>query len=317
MPPARAGTQWGIAPSTTAHRTLTASDGVRLAYWLRTADGDGDRLLLLLHGAASNHTRWSELVETTTLRERWDLLAPDLRGNGESMTRSGQRLEVWCRDLLELLDAEGRADAVVAGHSLGAQIAVHLAHRAPSRVSALVLLDPVFRRALRGRQRRFLRWAPLVRVAAAAIDLLNRIGLRRRRIPGRDLRELDEQTRRALAGPDSFAVIAKRYGSLPLILRHMPTANYLRQLLATVAPLPPLAEIRCPTLVLLSGGSTLADLATAREEIAALPNADTVTLSANHWPLTETPDEVREAIEGWLEEPRGDGGARRRSAGAD
>ena len=26
-----------------------------------------------------------------------------------------------------------------------------------------------------------------------------------------------------------------------------------------------------------------------------------ITLDANHWPLTEAPDETREAIEGWIE----------------
>lgn len=283
-------------------RTLLASDGVRLAYRLWEAGGPGRGLLLLLHGAASNHTRWSELVEKTRLKESWDILRPDLRGNAESMTRGGQGFGTWCRDLIEILDAEGRGEAVVAGHSLGAQIAIHLAHRAPERVRGLVLIDPVFQRALTGSLRLVSQWEALVRGAAVLVSALNRLGLRRSRIPSRDLRELDEETRRALAGPSAREIIARRYSSLRLILRHMPTANYLRQLLATVAPLPPLAEVRCPVLVLLSGGITFADLAVNREEIAALPAACTVILSANHWPLTETPDEVREAIEEWLED---------------
>jgi pimeloyl-ACP methyl ester carboxylesterase len=282
-------------------RTLIASDGTRLAYWLWSAGVPGSRHLLLLHGAASNHTRWSELVETTRLRERWDLLRPDLRGNGASMTREGQEIGVWCDDLVEILDAEGWHDAVVAGHSLGAQIAIQLAHRAPRRVSALVLVDPVFPRSLSGRSRLVSRCRLLVRCAAWVVRLLNRLGLRRSGIPDRDLRELDEETRRALRGSDSFELIARRYGALGLILKHMPTANYLRQLLATLAPLPPLAGIRCPALVLLSGGSTLADLEVVRDEIAAFPTATVVILPANHWPLTETPDEVREAIEEWVE----------------
>jgi len=283
-------------------RTLVASDGTRLSYWLRRSGAPGSGLLLLLHGAASNHTRWSELVETTRLRRIWDLLCPDLRGYGASMTRERQGIGVWCDDLLEILDAEGRRDAVVVGHSLGAQVAIRLADRAPERVRGLVLVDPVFRRALTGSLRLVSRWAALLRCAAAVVRFLNRLGLRRSHIPDRDLRELDEETRRALRGPDSFEVIARRYGSLRLILKHMPTANYLRQILATVAPLPPLTGVRCPVLVLLSGGVSFADLDTNREEIAALPNARTVILPANHWPLTETPDEVREAIEEWVEE---------------
>jgi pimeloyl-ACP methyl ester carboxylesterase len=53
--------------------------------------------------------------------------------------------------------------------------------------------------------------------------------------------------------------------------------------------------------VLLSGGTTLADTQVNREEAALLPRSELITLPANHWPLTEAPEETREAIEDWLE----------------
>ena len=124
--------------------------------------------------------------------------------------------------------------------------------------------------------------------------------MRRRRIPNRDLRELDEETRQAIAGDGSFEEIARRYGALGLILKHTPTANYLRQALATIAPLPPLESISVPVLTLLSGGTTLADLEHNRAEVERFPDSTIGTLAANHWPLTETPDETREAIEEWV-----------------
>jgi pimeloyl-ACP methyl ester carboxylesterase len=270
-----------------ARRDLTTSDGVDLAYWLWRPAADGDRLLLLLHGAASNHTRWSEFVETTCLTESWSVLAPDLRGNGESMIRGGQTPEVWSRDLIEILDAESLPAPVIVGHSLGAQIAIHLAHRYPTRVRGLVLIDPVFTRALRGRQRRIwqLRW-PL-RAAMVVIRSLNALGIRRRRIPLRDIRDLDETVRQALRGADSFDEIAKRYSSIWPILRFMPTVNYLAQLNATVEPLPSLSTIQVPVAVLLSSK-------------ARLPRGEVITIGANHWPLTEAPHETRKAIEDWI-----------------
>lgn len=178
-------------------RTLTSTDGVELAYWLARPEAATNRLLVLLHGVASNHTRWSEFVEHTTLAETWNILCPDLRGNGDSMTRSGQDIASWCRDLLETLRVEGFQTAVIVGHSLGAQVAIHLAHRSPEAVDGLVLIDPVFRRALRGMARRWYlnRW--FLQLVALKVGVLNALGIRRREFPGRDIRALDEETRRA------------------------------------------------------------------------------------------------------------------------
>jgi pimeloyl-ACP methyl ester carboxylesterase len=280
--------------------TRSKTDGLELAYWLRHADSRGDRFLLLIHGAASNHTRWSEFVDNTTLTGAWNVIFPDMRGNGASMTRGRLGIPVWCADLGDVLDAESVSGAVVIGHSLGAQVAVHFAHRHPDRVRGLVLIDPVFQSALQGVQLFIRRYRWFFQGLAAVIRALNAIGLHRRHIVDRDLRELDEETRRAIAGPESFEEISKRYGSLGPILRHMPTGNYLRQGLATVSPLPDPAGIDVPVLMLISGGTTVADLDVNRAEAARFPNSEVVMLEANHWPLTETPDAVREAIEDWV-----------------
>ena len=278
----------------------STTDGLALAYWLRPADSHGDRFLLLIHGAASNHTRWSEFVEQTTLSRNWNVIFPDMRGNGASMTRGRLSIPIWCADLADVLDAEGASGAVVVGHSLGAQIAVHFAQRNPEAVRGLVLIDPVFQSALQGVQLFIRRYRWFFQALAGVIRALNAIGVHRRHITDRDLRELDEETRRAIAGPESFEEISKRYAALGPILRHMPTGNYLRQGLATVSPLPDPADIDVPVLVLISGGTTVADLDVNRAEAARFPNSEVVMLEANHWPLTETPDAVRQAIEQWI-----------------
>lgn len=282
-------------------RRLRLSDGAEMVYWVHGAAGERRRTALLLHGAASNHTRWSELVERTRLTDSWDLIVPDLRGNAASMVRGRLDLALWSRDLVELLGAERRDAALVIGHSLGAQIGLHFAHRHPDAALGLVLIDPVFSSALVGKQLRIYRMRPLFRLAVWLLRGLDALGLRRRIAPHRDLRELDEETRKALRGGDSHAEIARRYSALGPILRHQPTANYLQQVLATVAEPPPLEELHLPVLVILSQGSTLAAPEANRREIARFPEADTVAVEANHWPLTESPDEVREAIEEWVE----------------
>ena len=67
-----------------------------------------------------------------------------------------------------------------------------------------------------------------------------------------------------------------------------------------VSPLPALEEIRVPVLALVSGGTTYANLDANKREFERFPDCDVAMLDANHWPLTETPEAVRTAIEEWV-----------------
>ena len=109
-------------PSADEEKSLRSPDGACLFYRARRAPGGPNRLVLLVHGAASNHTRWSEFVRRSTLGERYDLLRPDMRGNARSMYRGRLDLDTWCRDLVQIMDAEGGGPAVVIGHSLGRRL---------------------------------------------------------------------------------------------------------------------------------------------------------------------------------------------------
>ncbi len=146
-------------------RTLPTADGTTLGYRLWRQGATPRRTIVLLHGMASNMTRWSEFIEQTTLKENWDILCPDLRGHGQSFTRDRLNMDSWCRDLLALLDAEGCDRAVLVGHSLGAQVAVHFAARHPARVRGLALIDPVFHQALRGTLRTVSLMRPVIKAA--------------------------------------------------------------------------------------------------------------------------------------------------------
>jgi len=282
-------------------RHIDTADGCSLSYWLRRAPHQPAPVILMIHGAASNHTRWSELVDMTSLSTSWDLLRPDMRGNGRSFYRGRLDLGIWSRDLEEILDAEKCSRALLVGHSLGAQIAIQFAHDFPERVLGLSLIDPVARCALIGPKRWLAVTRPLFQAAIRVARGLNALGVRRRQIPDRDLRELDQETRAALGEGQSADEIAKRYSALGPILRFEPTANYLQQLVATTADLPDLTQITVPVQVLLSKGITFADPQINRRELGRFPDVHFTDIDANHWPLTESPDQVREAIEEWVD----------------
>ncbi|WP_372521950.1 alpha/beta fold hydrolase [Sulfuricaulis sp.] len=282
-------------------RNLTTADGATLGYHLFRGAAAPRRLIVLLHGVASNMSRWSEFVEHTSLKESWDLLRPDLRGHGESFARGRLGLEIWCRDLRDILDAEGYDQALLIGHSLGAQVAVQFAARYPARVRGLVLIDPIFHQALRGGMR-VLSWLrPAISLLAVLVHLPSRLGLRRRHIPVRNLRKLDEKTRQDLLAAGKQKEMIELYSSPWEDLKFFPLASFLQELIEISRPLPALAEIKVPILALLSSGITYTDPGITQKMLAGNAQVRTVMVDAYHWPLTEKPRQVREAIEKWCE----------------
>lgn len=246
------------------------------------------RTIVFLHGLASNGSRWWDFAARTRLRD-WRILRPDLKGAAGSSDRGRVGMDEWCDQLAALLDAP----AVIAGHCLGANIALNFAARRPDRVAGLVLIEPMPPRALTGRLG-FLRHFRFVPIALAwLIRGLNSLGLYRRRIEPMDLEAMDKAQR---AGTLDLA----RYASPFADLRSMPTATYLQALAAVGAPLPDLARIVCPVLVLLSKNTSMTDLSRARAELAPLPAAEFVQLDAEHWIPTEQPEAMCRVIEAWI-----------------
>ena len=97
------------------------------------------RPVLAVHGVSSNRRLWD------WVRARWpelSLIAPDLRGRGESATvGEPYGLRQHTEDLLRVLDALGLDSVVVCGMSMGGFVGVDLATAHPDRVSELVLVD--------------------------------------------------------------------------------------------------------------------------------------------------------------------------------
>jgi pimeloyl-ACP methyl ester carboxylesterase len=285
-------------------RQLSVGKGVDVTYRVARSADEKRPLVVLLHGLASNMTRWSEFLEFTTLTDAWDILRIDLRGHGQSMCRCKLGMEIWCRDLLRVMDAEGYSHAVLVGHSLGAQLAIHFAYDHPARIQGVVLIDPILGPPSVGAMRYKRVLAPTLRLAVVVIRLLNRLGIHRRHIPERDLRELDEKTREELLDAGKVEEMVREYRSLWPDLKHFPMASFFEEILEMVRPLPPLANITVPVLVVLSRGVTYVEPAVTQHVIGQFGRATTVEVDAYHWPLTERPLETREAIEAWCAEIR-------------
>lgn len=110
-----------------------------LAY---TDEGTGPALLLL-HGHAYDRSMWDQQVTTFT-HQGWRVVAPDLRGFGDSEVTPGiVYTEEFVADLVGLLDHLQLGSVVAVGFSMAGQVAMQLVAEHPDRVRALVINDTV------------------------------------------------------------------------------------------------------------------------------------------------------------------------------
>ncbi|MEI9930219.1 MAG: alpha/beta fold hydrolase [Rhizomicrobium sp.] len=88
--------------------------------------GEGDRLLVLLHGLGATRHVWKPMLTQDRWHGRW--IAPDLRGHGASPHASDYSLTAHADDIGELVNAHTPSnDIIVLGHSMGGAIALKLA----------------------------------------------------------------------------------------------------------------------------------------------------------------------------------------------
>jgi pimeloyl-ACP methyl ester carboxylesterase len=112
-----------------------------LAYHVRTWGRPEQRKLFLLHGWMDVSASFQFLVDA--LADEWYVVAPDWRGFGMSaIPQDGYWYADYVGDLDALLTALAPGEAVaIAGHSLGANVAMSFAGVRPDAVSRLVALD--------------------------------------------------------------------------------------------------------------------------------------------------------------------------------
>jgi pimeloyl-ACP methyl ester carboxylesterase len=106
----------------------------------RTGQG---RPLLLLHGWPEFWLTWERVM--TRLADRFQLVAPDLRGFGDSDKPTGAfGPPDHAADMLALLDALGLDQVGLVGHDVGGAVMQPLARAAPERLAGLFFFDFVY-----------------------------------------------------------------------------------------------------------------------------------------------------------------------------
>jgi pimeloyl-ACP methyl ester carboxylesterase len=114
-----------------------------LNYHVLEWDADSDHTVLLLHGFLDFAWSFAPLVEAG-LRGVYHIVAPDLRGHGDS-DRVGPggyyHFADYLPDVHDLLRQTARRRLSIVGHSMGGTVASYYTATFPTRVEKLVLLE--------------------------------------------------------------------------------------------------------------------------------------------------------------------------------
>jgi pimeloyl-ACP methyl ester carboxylesterase len=101
--------------------------------------GDGDQLLVLLHGITSTSEAWRRVMPR--LAERYTVVAPDLIGHGRSAKPRGDySLGAYAAGVRDLLAVLGFEHGTVIGHSFGGGIAMQFAYLFPEYTERMALI---------------------------------------------------------------------------------------------------------------------------------------------------------------------------------
>lgn len=97
--------------------------------------------LLMVHGGRDHCRNWDWLAER--LRDRWHIIAPDLRGHGDSQWSSegSYRMDNYVYDLAQLIHQQQLAPVTIIAHSLGGNIATRFTGLYPDKVRKLVNIE--------------------------------------------------------------------------------------------------------------------------------------------------------------------------------
>ena len=112
----------------------------------RSRDGaNGKPVLVLLHGFPQTHVMWHRVARQ--LKDRYQLVMPDLRGYGDSSHEAGDAghahysKRAMAQEIIDLLDHLGVKDFYLCGHDRGGRVAHRLAVDHPTRVKKLCVID--------------------------------------------------------------------------------------------------------------------------------------------------------------------------------
>ena len=97
--------------------------------------------LLLVHGGQDHCRNWDWVAER--LRDRWHIIAPDLRGHGDSQWSpdGSYTMAGYIYDLAQLIHQQRLAPVTILAHSLGGNIALRYTGIYPENVKRLIAIE--------------------------------------------------------------------------------------------------------------------------------------------------------------------------------
>lgn len=248
--------------------------------------------LLLLHGWAMSRRVWAFQRE---LDNGFRVIAPDLRCHGDSTASGSFGLADLAEDVADLCHALKLRDAVIAGWSLGAQVALKSFSLLHDRVAGLILVGGTPRftsttdydAGLPGREVRGLE-------ARLKRDYTRTMGdfFRRMFTPGELSREQENRIARDI-------VMGSRPPALPVVQAGLAILEQedLRDILLGV---------ECPVLLIHGGSDTICPPAAARYMASQLPDARLMLLpGVGHAPFMSRPEEFNRILRDYLQEIHG------------
>jgi pimeloyl-ACP methyl ester carboxylesterase len=168
--------------------------------------GSGDRVLVWLHGLLLDANLSRHLARTLAARGNRVVLL-DLLGHGRSdkpRHAGPHRMDLYADQVLCLLDELGVDQAVLGGVSLGTNVSLLTAVRAPERVRGLVLEMPVLEWAIPAAALVFL---PLLFEVHYGRTFLRAVSWAASRLPRSGIGPLDSFVSAAASGPDEIAAV--------------------------------------------------------------------------------------------------------------
>ena len=257
-------------------QSIEVEAGIRLAV---SVSGALDKpAIVFSNSLAASYGMWDEVGDR--LAPYASLVRYDTRGHGRSdVPESGYTIERLGKDVLAVLDALEISRAVICGVSLGGLTAMWLGIHASDRVSGLVLANTAasFPPETMWRDR-----AATARSSGVASFV--QPSLERWVTSGfRDKHE-------------------SRVAELAAMIAGTSPSGYAGccEVLATTNVFPDLLQISCPVRVIAGRHDPSTPPARAVEIVAAIPQADLVTLEAAHISAVEASDAFSEAVRGFL-----------------
>ncbi|MFM9939567.1 MAG: alpha/beta fold hydrolase [Hyphomicrobiaceae bacterium] len=233
--------------------------------------------IVFIHGAGLDHTCWG-LQSRWFAWHGWSVLAIDLPSHGRSGGAPLASIPAMCDWVLALLKAAGVAKAALAGHSMGAVIALETAAKAPECVTHLALLG-----------------------IAAAMPVHPNLLAAARETPAK---AYDMMTgwcfaNAAKIGGNTAPGLSMTGGARALFDRNAPgvLAADLAACSAWTSGLDSARKITLPTLLVLGAQDVMTPARKGQELAAAIDGAKAVVLPASgHMMMQEAPDATLDAL---------------------